>query len=460
MQWSKALLVFFLLISKVYGATNAFVAGGIATINDKTQPLILSATNSTTWSAWPLISGMPEGFASGHLASSICQNDQCYMVGSYSLQNGVHWPMLLEMNQEHEISLQVIEGLPQNMTEGFLRQINCANNVCIAVGSYYSGDIDMPNVLRSYSPLIVTSDDYGQSWSVRAIDGLPANRDNTNLNQIVCTETRCIAAGSITLYTPGKAPAYISAPLFLQSDDQGQSWFYSPQAINLSNTVVSTYLEKIICRAGFCIAVGNYKDYESGNSYIPKPLLITSQDNGSTWAAEKSLPQQFSGWTQLIDVSCTDASTCIVAGVHKKQDWQTLILVSHDNGKTWTSNKSGQRPYIAVDNISCTTNFCAISGFSPDFTDIGLLVSHDAGDTWSVKKITRNCPDYQDNGYSESLVCHDAECVLAGRYFNGHSLPLLVESHDSGDTWSCVNTIANYPNVSEGSLTTAANGSF
>lgn len=451
MGLSKILAAFCLcfLLNTIGYATNSFLVAGSVTINDKTQPLIVTGSDSTTWSAEQLIN-LPSEFSDWHLSSSFCQDEECYMAGFGDL-----WPILLKTNQQHEVSvINAINGLPQNMTRGSFKKINCSSNTCIAVGHYYTGSLDLPIGLRKYLPLIVASDDHGKSWSVRPISGLPENLDDTALNEVKCTEASCIVAGSISLYTPDKAPAYISIPMFLLSYDKGQSWIYSQQTFNLKKTVISTSIKEITCRAGFCIAVGDYEDIIG---HWPRPLLLTSQDNGNTWAIDESLLKHFQSWGQLLGVSCIDDTTCIAAGVYVGRDWSNLILVSHDSGKTWAL-PGNNTTYIAVSNLSCTNSFCVIAGFSPSITDVALLVSHDGGDNWVYKQVKQNClRDYQGNGRSNSLACHDAECVLAGHYFSLNKVkPLLVESHDSGETWSCVSNIANYPSdLAEGYLTTA-----
>lgn len=462
MQLLKLLTAIFLslLINISYCAINSFTVGGVITVNDKTQPLILTGDGATTWSAWPNIDGLPDHF-NGHVASSICHHQQCYMAGFSYQQNGASWPILLKTDKQHKNTwINTIEGLPQDMTAGLLRKISCSNNTCVAVGSYYSGNLHVPEALRSYFPLIVMSDNKGESWSAATISGLPANMNNITLNQVVCTQENCIAAGSITIYTPDKAPAYTSAPLFLLSYDQGQSWFYSAQTFNLPGISMSSFIEDMTCRAGVCLAVGSYYDLYVSNGYVPRPLLLLSQDNGNTWAVDKSLVGLLDNWVSLKAISCIDDVNCIATGAYKniKEDWQTLILVSHDSGKTWALNKSETRPYVAVDNLSCTSSYCVTVGFSPDLGDMGFLVSNNAGDTWSVKKITQNHPSDYKIGHSKSLVCHGAECVLAGVYSGEHdNFPLLVESHDSGETWSFVTTINNLPsNINEGSLNTVS----
>src|SRR5690606_34690589 len=103
-------------------------------------------------------------------------------------------------------------------------------------------------------------------------------------------------------------------------------------------------------------------------------LTLVSQDNGNTWE-NKSLE---SITTELRSITHSGNNWVAVGGVSSFGNNQATILVSHDNGISWHNHSQTNSELQSVATIG--------NGI---FTAVGsnglILVSTDNGDTWSTK---------------------------------------------------------------------------
>ncbi len=188
------------------------------------------------------------------------------------------------------------------------------------------------------------------------------------------------------------------------------------------------------------IAVGTYLEK---NSFAP--LLLTSHNNGLTWAHNKNisgLPPHLGNLS--IDYINCDASTCVAGG--QSQIGQTIhpvLLVSNDKGNTWSyinkiSGFPSQADKLNIKAIRCTENSCIVAGqLHTNQKDMPmLLVSTNHHTSWSLIPNIAGLPQTYYASIS-SLSCTEHTCIAVGEYIiNKSKIPLLLRSIDGGQSWS------------------------
>lgn len=407
------------------------------------QPMLITGDKNGSWSFvnLNLISNIENG---GYFYSIICQENTCISTAAIETQP-YYWPashrrpfFMIGNKGQSWSAITDIEGLPE-MTDGITPSISCADGLCIAAGWYQNNGNTFALLLRS--------NDNGQSWSyISNIAHLSLMTRSGALSAIHCNSNYCIAAGT----------SYIGinkTQLFLLvSDDGGQFWSYI-QNIDGIPEIRTARLKTIKCHHTFCIAAGNYKDSKFG----AHALLLVSKDKGKSWKFIKELPELTNLDDLFIqDLTYTNGSFIAVGGYRKKQDkgfLQSLILVSNNNGQSWTIVQDLAGPESEklgwLKSISCIGNTC-VSGGSRFYAKGGmlsgltLLVSEDKGKSWlSIPYIagTSYAPDI------ETVQCAGSKCTALGNYTDdrGYSRPAILISIDKAQTWTVVKNILDFP---------------
>lgn len=369
------------------------------------------------------------------------------------------------------------ETLPVGFVDGGLTKSACNHFSCIATGNYFNTD-------SNPTPLLVQSSSFQSNWSYIDMLGnnmLPTDFYKGWFSDAFCTDTRCFAVGS---YDNKKG----YRPLLSRQNPKTNQWrsveFVSPNA--LPQHFQEGTLETISCDKIHCIAAGTYlDDFEARH-----PLLIESQDEGTTWKAAKltqyndafvyasacnetqcfavgmhndpsspllmqhnfdgtwaaaafELPSDYeSGWFN--DVDC-NSHFCIAVGTYYNgKEHNPLLVFSQDSGAHWAL----QAPYLpfgeSMDgqytSASCNTLGCLASGYSTSYNGIYPLitVSHNLGTTWEYPASAQvSVPQAElGNGFFRTLTCHEKTCIASGDYsIDSEYFPLLALSLDGGITW-------------------------
>ena len=186
--------------------------------------------------------------------------------------------------------------------------------------------------------------DGGQSWTVT----VPPLMNGYVMDAVTCpTSNECIAEGRTNT-------SQMSDEFFVTTDF-GSSWSAVP-------ATGSGSLESISCSsAATCVAVGG--------------SVVTTDNGGMSWSPVTSYPRPNGG---LSGVSCAMAtSDCEAVGAEIGTTDTGVVLLSVDNGATWTSGTlpNGVAPLNAISCVSGST--CVAVGSD-------IVSTTDGGATWTA----------------------------------------------------------------------------
>ncbi|MBA2711491.1 MAG: hypothetical protein H0U57_12985 [Tatlockia sp.] len=328
---------------------------------------------------------LPADFKKGWFNDSICKEKGCIAVGLYENSTG-QLPLLAISDIQGNWSYSSIDKqLPANLHEGWFNSVSCKGKTCIAAGTYLDKK-------EHRQPLILVSLNNGLTWEPAHSSEVIAGIENPDAHLFgsTCESEHCVAVGEFT------DPLKSVTPLLLQSSSKGQSW--NRPVFSFPNDFISGWFNAVDCKAGFCIAVGNYN-----NGEIIKPLLVFSADGGAQWKYQETAPDSDLGthleYGSYMSASCSKMG-CVAGGSFSNYfNTYPLITFSHDKGLSWQSPPSARTSVPAA--------------------ELG-------------------------NGYFGKVSCLEKTCIAAGDYtINEAYYPLLALSKDGGITWDFPESINN-----------------
>lgn len=232
-------------------------------------------------------------------------------------------------------------------------------------------------------------------------------------------------------------------PLILGSDHTGVQWSYVP----VENT---GSLKSVVCNDSQCIAIGEDK--------TNFPLLFSSNDAAHSWQVNKNisgLPANMQS-PKLAVLNCV-ANICNATGSYRARfdDYSQslpLLLRSDDYGQTWKFNQNitglPDNFHLGSDlKISCSGQTCAAVGknsFDSSSEQPLILISHDTGQSWTYIKKIENLPEDDHKQSLENVSCDGKNCAAVGVTWNSKARtanPIIVYSDNYGETWNYVKTI-------------------
>ena len=187
---------------------------------------------------------------------------------------------------------------------------------------------------------------------------------------------------------------------------------------------------KLVClSAQRCLAAGEVNPLTGG--------IALTTDAGTTWSLMAQDPVSELTGTAFTDLAC-DSQLCVAVGYQpdKATGPRGLILVSHDEGETWTQVDSGASELSGVSCISpsiCT----AVGSVVPGGTRGQIAIeTTDAGRTWVGSKV----PSFIVSFLRVACTGHDV-CLAIGQARQdglpaGLALPAVFRSTNGGQTWT------------------------
>lgn len=360
-----------------------FVAVGESFDNSFNNNLPLAYTSSNegiNWTLSPAFS-LPSGQPQGSLASIICINNNCTVVGeSFDNSFNNNLPLAYTSNDGggHWI-LSAVLPLPTGQTQGQLFGVTCIGSICTGVGVSYNDSF------TNNLPLAYISNDGGVNWTLSSALPLPTGQTQGILNSVICPTNHCVAVGE----SFGNSFTN-NLPLAYTSNDGGVNWTLS-SVFSLPSGQTQGQLLGVTCIGSFCIAAGESSD-NSGNSF---PVAYASNDGGVNWTLLSTFPMPIARpFGELHGVTCI-GSSCIAVGQSFDSGFTSrfpLVYTSNDGGINWTLSSS-------------------------------LLL-----------------PNGQVQGTLNSVICiNNSNCVTVGESFDvnlNNRLPLAYASSDGGVNWT------------------------
>lgn len=393
------------------------------------QQIPLMAVSHSQGNKWAYFPTLPDGFIDrGKFDAVDCNDNYCVTVGSY--YDKTHALPLVAITSDRGHTWSYVSTQPpdyqKNVNYGSANT-TCTSSFCIIVSSY-------TNINNKHYPLLGISQD-GKTWEYpkSIISNLPKDQFNSGLfSEVSCNNRVCIAVG---YYSNKQEKLH---PLIAYSANQGKDWFYSQIPIELQDR--EGVLNNVKCTDKSCVTSGWFIDKHKN-----KPLVLTSLDGGISWfysIKELTGAQEM----QLYSMNCDD-NMCIAVGYYNY--YFPLLVLSNDNGITWNYPSSVlnlPEKYKAYDNflhtVSCNGNICMAGGIAGGSDFPLLIVSKDRGTTWAY--IDTNLPsDFLGEIDFRTIHCQQDYCMTTGSYLSKDekTYPLLGISQNAGVSWKFPSTI-------------------
>jgi hypothetical protein len=282
----------------------------LAVGTDEFTPRATAYLGAETWTE--VFPPKPSESTSAQLRDVSCPSGAgtCMAVGVY-IKGGVEKPYAARRSEAGTWTLYDPVPLPVGVTSAVLNDVSCTSaSACSAVGDYKSGAIPRTYAL-SWN---------GTAWSLKTS---PNISESTNiLYGVSCTSSSaCTAVGYGLVGT-----TYL--PLIERWN--GTSW--ATQSYELPAGGVEGELFGVSCTTSTdCFAVGRY--LSTGGS--GRQTLATRWD-GTSWSTVVSPYLAFASVSNLAEVSCSSATSCIGIGSYSDSEGTSRTFAAGWNGSSWT----------------------------------------------------------------------------------------------------------------------------
>jgi len=466
-------------------ASTQMVVGLYGTQTEFSLPLVMLGNETgQSWTFVKNISGFPAGTRGGQVRHVSCVGDNCIAAGSYEHNTNTDLsafsPLLLKSSDKGASwsFVNTISYIPDNVTHAYLDTVDCQDSACIAAG--YADTLNEKTGTDLEHPLLLMSNDSGQTW--RFVNGgtLDLPHMDGSFYGITRNNGNWILIGSYDVYPSGSQVNPTQYPLFLISKDDGKSWTQLNENSGLpSMSLLEENPEALVeCADNICLTGGSSATQKN---YIP--LILRSDDSSQSWSIIKNisgmpprtLGSKERGSPSISQFSCTE-NNCVAVG-----DWNwgvytpyhptiPFVILSRDKGLSWARVKNidgfpvfqEHEPFLST--VSCADNFCAAGGEYGDKLNITklplLIVSRDKGESWTLIKNISGLPSNFNDAAISSIHCADNSCTVIGVWTTDtyYSLPLIMITNDSGQSWSFIRSITDLPeNTNRAELVSVVN---
>ena len=284
--------------------------------------------------------------------------------------------------------------------------------VCVAVGTRETERHNASGALvgGSYAPIVVGSQDGGQSWAPQHPPSVAAD-----VLSVSCTSaTNCVAVGGTESLSNG---AWTSVSGVVLRTTDGSHW----QHVAVTGGTLA--LDSVSCPStSTCVAVGGTN---AAGSITLRPEVLVSHDAGATWSAPKLPISQ----GELQGLSCLGGSRCVAVGVVTltsggRFQSRPLALTTANGGGSWTAgtiaNSAGSSG--GPDAVACATpTRCTSVGDTFDWCQCGTGVPGHYAETWTSGNGGRTWAHHvfptiggYDLWYASAISCWSAtQCDVA-----------------------------------------------
>ena len=396
---------------------------------------------------------IPEGATSTHLNGISCSGEwECVAVGYYYVKKGQNNALVEQLTS----SGWAIQPLP-SVPGAVLEDVSCSSSEsCLAVG------YEQPTS-ESRKPLAELWD--GSEWSLATIEGSEGEAEWAQLSSVSCLSAgSCLATGtredgegtqpiassydgsSLSPSTPPEATTghiqdlscststsclavgYEGVDAFALAYN-GTEWVTQPAQTPEGK---SAELRGVFCNSsGACTAVG----WATGGG---ETTTLAERIN-TAWSLESPPNPDNANYSNLQDVSCPSATSCLAVG-HTNASESGTLAESWD-GEEWSLLEAGGGEERWPSDVSCgTLESCWVAGTEGSGTGASLLVErylYEGG--WYVagskKTIPPQIPEGATSTHLNGISCSgEWECVAVGYYYvkKGQNNALVEQLTSSG----------------------------
>jgi len=378
-------------------AVGAYLAGNVS------GPLVERASG-TTWSTVTAL--VPPGDDGTSLIDVACTSaTSCVTVGDAAVANGI-----VPVAERWNGTMFSIDTLPPVTADlAGLFAIACTSaSDCSAVGGTLS--------IQSGQPVAAPLREHwnGSSWSIASG---PAATPLSEVDDVACTSaTACFAVG----------------PSALVEQWNGTTWSLSPLDAHSSQS----QLVDIACGDGaHCVGVGLYSN-DAG------PQVLVERRNGPHWQIESAPNRAGATNAALIAVDCVNAGDCTAVGGAGDASGPRVSLIEHWDGTSWSVVPSPSPPgadFVELLDVSCSTaTTCNALGVKDRNGAESPFGVHWDGQRWSLTPIPVS--DFAELVTLPSLSCSRPDsCFAVGTYIlvtgDRHVIQRAFLLHWDGHRW-------------------------
>jgi hypothetical protein len=258
--------------------------------------------------------------------------------GLFVLAACVLWPAVGVADTPPAVPIQQ----PANPTNVALDGVSCpTDGMCIAVGSAQNKQYMRSGLIERWN---------GSQWQIMAAPGLRARRMHpVFLYDVSCSSARsCVLIGARMNDTNHPGPG---TPLSERWN--GRRW----QPVSTAPSPAGVELESLSCTSPTeCTAVG------STDLASPTSRAVVERYNGQRWSVSYQAPTSIDG-SQLSDLSCPTAATCVAIGSQHLGSGRLSALVLVLRNGRWQTQKIALSKYPVLTGVSCASaSNCLVVG--------------------------------------------------------------------------------------------------
>lgn len=289
-------------------------------------------------------------------------------------------------------------------------------------------------------PAILMSNGDASQWRSMTNIKLPDGFNTAFfIESLSCRGKNCLIAGTSNI-----------GPLILNSTDGGNSWL----GVNADNihqgdatgSQVQYWVDGNACSKSFCVITGTYNRYLPVNRYQPYVLVNTAGTDTWNQINPQQLPLPAEMWqASMWFVSACNDISCIILGSYPTDSGVSPLIMISNDGIHWNAAdlSSLHLPSITSPwSIDCAGGTCTITAWASDSVSDPnvsyqlILNSNDSGQTWSL--VNPHLPTL-DHSVPRNLFCSVLGCVSTLMNINADSGSIFNSNIDH-TVWTTVPT--------------------
>jgi hypothetical protein len=212
----------------------------------------------------------------------------------------------------------------------------------------------------------------------------------------------------------------------------GRSWRmqYTPNPTGAR----SSELADVSCTsASTCIAVG---DYVNGSG---TQLSLAEQWNGGVWSIQTTPGPAGAEMGVLLSVACTSAVWCTAAGDYLDSRSEPFTLAQQWSTGAWATRPAASpvgTEFAELAGVSCTSSSAcvAVGHYLDGLGSPRALVDRWNGRSWTEQPLPT--PAAARSTELLGVICTPAACTAVGGYVSGAGAPMALAESWSGSAWT------------------------
>jgi hypothetical protein len=393
------------------------VAVGFSGVNsDGGDAFVIEAGSGSSWTAQSVPLPVSQGELSGESGPFIAcaTSSACVAVGNFIDGTGGPVRSAFATGGPGSSWTASEPPLPANALAGGdveLNSVTCPTSTqCVAVG-WYTDTSDQPEGL-----VLTGLGSSWQAAEVPAPANASSN-SSTELYSVACaSSSKCVIAGNYDIAGSGSATSAYGAAFFLTGWGSSWTATQAPVPADVTNNPNGTFsdLVQVVCPGTGCVAIGSYTntsnqlegllEVQSGSSWTPIEAPVPADAATDSGAGD-----------ELSGIGCTSSAACTAWGFYKDTAGNYHDVVVTGSGSSWTATSVASSPsagwYTVQGTVACLAASCVIS---PAYNLLGGLMTSN-GSVWTAIAVPLPSGDQSASGGElNGVACSPSRCIAVG----------------------------------------------